>query len=1446
MFALVPHTSFKWFRRFLLPASACSALLSLAQTQSVPVGRILSLIDEGQLVTLKGATLPVANARYDEGSVASNFAMTDLVLVLQRGPEQQAAFDQFVADQYDPSAPDFHHWLAPDQVGTRFGPALADISAITSWLTSHGFTVAEISKDRMSIRFSGTAVQVENAFHTQIHRLSVNGISHIANMSDPQIPAALAPVVSGVKALHDFLPHPLHRMGGQVSFNSTTGAWQRVASPAGPTPKGAPQSAVTSGLAQPDLGVTVGSGSNTALIEDVTPYDFATIYNVLPLWNSNIDGTGQTIAIAGTSDINPADVATFRGSFGLPAGAAPTTIVANGIDPGMCLNTSSTAACGIGDFVENTLDVEWSGAVAKGAKVVLVVSGQTSPTTDTVYSSANYVIQNNTAKILNVSYGLCELFEGTSGNAAYNNLWETAATEGISVFVASGDSGSPACDQGLSNTAPYGAAYGLSVSGMASTPFNTAVGGTDFNWCKPVVSSTGSVTGCSTAAPYWGTTNTTNFSNAKGYVPEITWNDSCASNAGAAYLESAAKYLGYSGVTDAETACNFVANKYVSIYQQHGVDLSRFVYPIGAGGGASNCTTSDGQTAASCSGGYAKPNWQAGVVGIPTDGKRDIPDVSFFASNGFLDSAYVICFTGQGYTCTYNNGEPQGQEVGGTSVSSPAMAGVMALINQKAGSAQGSPNAELYKLGARQTYSSCKAESVTTSTSCYFNDVDSSTIAMPCQSGALNCTIAHSGDTWGLLSGFAAAAGYDAASGLGSLNVANVVNAWTSTLGAAQATIAITPGQPSISISQSLTVQVSVTGSSGTPTGNVSLVGGGYTASAGALSSGSFTFTIPAYSLSAGSDTLTISYAGDSTYGESTTTTTINVTKLTPTVTVQPNPSTVGANTAVNVAVTVTGSGPSPTGTAQLSGGGYTSSSCTLSAGACTFTIPQNSLTNGTDTLTVTYSGDKVYTTATGTATEIANAFTPTVTPIGPSSTIETDSAFQITVKVSGSGPTPTGLVSLQRLIGTNNAPGGQLVNGSYTFNVPIDSVIPGTNELTVVYSGDSNYLAVNANVLVDATASPSTVTAVPSSPTVYTNSTLLLTGTVSASAGTPSSIVQVAGGGFNGIAFLSGGQYSFPIPSGTFSPGTITLNVYYDGDLFYGPSSTTATVNVIQFVRITPTVTVTPAANPIGASQSLNVSVAVAGTDGQATGSVTLTSGTYSALPWAVINGTATITIPPNTLPLGTDTLSANYSGDPTYLPAAATAAISVNPSLFTLTANSPAAIAPGQQAFPEITASTTNGYSGQIVLSCVLTSQPTGAVNLPTCSSGAIDLIGANNNEGSLSVTTTAATSGALKMPSFPDKNRGVLGAGGAVLAFVIFCFIPPGRRNWRSFLGILILFIALGSVVSCGGGGGGGTTGGGNSGTTRGTYTFTVTGTGNPAVTPAPSTTFTVTVN
>ncbi len=684
-------------------ALACAVLTlgisvpAMAQNEPTP-SRVIESVNEARLARLDGNVHPAVRIGKDLGLVDPNLAMDDLHLVLKRSPSQEAALEKFMAQQLDPKSANYHHWLQPDEFGALYGPSESDIAAVTSWLSNHGFVVGQVTRGRTLVEFSGTAAQVQQAFHTQIHRFEVNGESHFANVSDPYIPAALSPVVFGVQALHDFKAKPLHVYGGSFKRDSKTSKWH----PDQPAPGASPL-------------YTIGSGSGT--YELVTPWDFAAIYDFKSAWLAGTDGTGQTIAIAGRSDIDLADIAAFRSSYNLPP-SVPNVIV-TGTDPGMA---------DAGSHLEAELDVEWSGAAAKGASVTYVVS--TSETT-----AASYIVNNNIAPVMSFSFGLCESALGTAGNAAYNTLWQQGAAEGMSIFVASGDSGSAGCDTYFPAT-PYLTSSGLQVNGLASTPYNVSVGGTDFDWINSTTS-------------YWNATNDVNGASALGYVPEVPWNGGCASDA----IDILIGGTPANGYPNEESVCNYI---YVT-----DPALDYLVTDIGGGGGVSSV--------------YAKPSWQTALT--PADGQRDVPDVSLFASNGELNSYWVVCDSADGTACSSTSTDG----VGGTSVASPVWAGIMAIITQKMGGVrQGNVNSDLYRLFALEQ------PTCTQGVTCSFHDITSGNISSPCSIGSPNCTVVNPGDSLGLLTGFTAGPGFDLASGLGSADGANMLANWSSvgTLGA--------------------------------------------------------------------------------------------------------------------------------------------------------------------------------------------------------------------------------------------------------------------------------------------------------------------------------------------------------------------------------------------------------------------------------------------------------------------------------------------------------------------------------------------------------------------------------------------------------------------------------------------------------------------------------------
>jgi subtilase family serine protease len=794
----------------LLTVSAQDVVFSGEQSATFVPSRVIAKVEDTRLARLPGNTHPMASTAREVGRVEANKSLQRMMLVLKRSPEQEQALAAFNERQYDPASPDFHHWLSAEEFGRLYGPSDADITAVTNWLIVRGFTIDKVAAGRVSIQFSGNVRQVEDAFHLEMHKYLVNGKEHLSNDRDPQIPEALTPVITGLASLNDFFPKHYSHPGSYVKRDLHTGKYSLVAtSPTGTTlqppgehslidshgfvpPSGGPASGV-----RPEFGyVDANTGYQR---EELSPYDVATIYNILPLWNEStpINGKGVKVAIVGLSDVATSDFNTFRSSFGLPAGTLTT--LHSGADPGV---TNSQG--------ENTEDVEMVSSTAPGAQVILV-SDVDSATTNGLVTAIDYIVENKTAPILTMSYGECELANGTANNSLYNQIFQQAATAGISSFVAAGDSGSGVCTS-QSGTPPYADDFGLQVSGMASTPYVTAVGGTDLQW--PLTETTHPV------STYWNATNDAHGASAKGYMPEMSWNDTCT---------NPLLLKVFTGYGTPEALCNA------------SIDGDPGLVEMAAGsGGVSRCTTPSGTTSATCSGGYAKPSWQTGVTGIPTDGKRDLPDVSMFAAYGFQSStglpgsALLVCqATGSPETsCDYSNPDYiTYQENGGTSAASPLTAGIMALIIQKTGSSQGLANPVFYQLAAKENYSACNSNTVAAGNACVFYDTTSGSNAAVCYTGDTNCVTSTSGDQAGVLSGYNATTGYDLTTGLGSFNVTNLVNAWPTSSGTT--TLAVTTSPTSLTFASTTVgatttaqvVTVKNTGTAAVTLGTVSFTG---------------------------------------------------------------------------------------------------------------------------------------------------------------------------------------------------------------------------------------------------------------------------------------------------------------------------------------------------------------------------------------------------------------------------------------------------------------------------------------------------------------------------------------------------------------------------------------------------------------------------------------------
>ena len=392
-----------------------------------------------------------------------------LQLILKRSDAQESALRQLVDDLHTPGSASYHKWLTPAQFGKQFGPSDQDIATVKpgsspTASTSLGSTAAPKSRNlrqRLSIPY---------AFHAQIHKYMVNGETHYANTSDPQIPAALAPVVGGFATLNNFRVKNYARVLGKATYNPKTDK---------ATPNGPQAAAVRSP------------------IMSFRRLTIAVQYDINPLYTAGTNGSGQTIAIVNDSNINIYLVNQFRSLFSLPTN--PPQVIIDGNDPG--IDGINNPEGPNGDSVEAYLDVEWAGAVAPNATVNLVIAADTA-LEGGLYLALEHAIYGNLAPIVSLSFGACEENIGTT-NQFLNSLYEQAAAQGISVLVSTGDNGSAGCDD---DNTQFFAINGQQVSGFASTPYNIAVGGTDFFYSDY----NNSAALPAQLATYWNTTTSDN------------------------------------------------------------------------------------------------------------------------------------------------------------------------------------------------------------------------------------------------------------------------------------------------------------------------------------------------------------------------------------------------------------------------------------------------------------------------------------------------------------------------------------------------------------------------------------------------------------------------------------------------------------------------------------------------------------------------------------------------------------------------------------------------------------------------------------------------------------------------------------------------------------------------------------------------------------------------
>jgi trimeric autotransporter adhesin len=1268
------------------PLAALLTFSAQAQTnaQALPVAsRITQPIDDSSLVTLKGTLHPLANARNDAGEAPADLSVTGVQLKLRRSPDQESALQELIANLHSPGSASYHQWLTPTQFGQQFGPSDQDIRTIEAWVQSHGMTAGTLNAGKGTLEISGTVGQLEDTFHTSIHKYMVNGQPHYANATNPQIPAALAPVLGGFVSLNNFSFHRTSRTLGKASYDPQTHQAQ-------------PQWTVTEGTSP--LGYDLV----------IAPQDYYTQYDLGPLYRAGTNGTGQTIAIVNDSNINLSLVNNFRTLFGLPTN--PPQVIIAGNDPG--IDGINNVDGPDDDSGEAYLDVEWAGAVAPNATIDLVIGADTA-LEQGLTLAAERVVYSELAPVMSLSFGACE-DDLASENQFLNALWQQAAAEGITVLVSSGDSGSPGCDNPDAANVADGtvAEDGLAVSGFASTPYDVAVGGTDFFYSSYQQGSSAVTT---QLGSYWNTSvnsTATPTASLKTPIPEQAWNDS-----------------------------RFGLNIFTS---------STLTIAAG-GGGPSTCgnptVNSSTGNVITCAP-YTKPPWQTGA-GVPADGVRDIPDVSLFAANGMNNSFFPTCASDG--DCASGSTPVQITGVGGTSAAAPAMAGIMALVNQLHGP-QGQADFVLYPL-AKQFPAA-------------FHDVTEGTNAVPCEiaPASPNCNAVGGQLSYGELSGYPATVGYDYATGIGSIDANQLVTDW-SKISFTATTATLTPSSTSFVHSTAITINTSVTGAGGTPTGSVALMTNSTEVtnqgqSALALSNGSASASV-SY-LPGGTYSIWGQYSGDGTFGAATS----NKTQIT----VTPEASTLDyqvLSPESSGLSTIASGSTVPYGTQIILDGkalpssfyttcvltNSTSSACEnpqfgAPTGAVTFTDNGKALNTavintegdaeystgsyaiGSHSITASYSGDASYNATTAAAITFTVAQVPvsggtTVKVVSDQNPIASGQTLVLTalVETGGVGATPTGMVTFYNgasKLGTATLSAGAdpstgAIAGVGSLTIPLTF---GSTMITAIYAGDTNYAG-------PVTSSPG------------------LSLTVQAASGLSST-----------------------------TTGTATI----DG-------TATTTTSPTAGVLVTATVTDENGVAPTG-----NVEVEVAGTE---LALLTLTPGSGAT-------STAKTVLNSQILLQGANLVTLQYQGSTTYQPSSANLSITNPLSDFTMVAQTPVVtVTHGSSATDTLNFTAVNGFNSAVALTCTAPSGLTCALSPAS--------VTVNGNISTTLTITASSSSAALR----PQGGLGwFLASGDAAFTGVLLLGLPGRRRRWQALLSLILVAIVI-AGIGCGGGGSSSTT-------------------------------------
>ncbi len=970
-----------------------------------------------------------------------------LTLVLARSAEGEAEFEKFLLEQQDPASPNYHHWLTPREVGERFGRSEQDLSSVRTWLESNHLHVDWVSPSRVFVGFSGSAGDVGNAFHTELHAYSTNGVERFAVSAEPSVPAEVAPLIQAVRGLYQVNVRPMHR------FRTLTSV----------VPEFSDQ------------------GSHF-----LTPQDFSTIYDIGP----SLPATGQTIGIVGESRTDPADFTNFIALTGTKL-VAPTEVVPTaygGVDPGPAYTAPPGAGVSIESQAEATLDVLRAGSTAAGATPLLVVATGSS---GGIGADAQYLVQTSPlpANVMTISFGVCESSVGSSEVNFWDALYKQAAAEGISVFVASGDAGASGCDATFA--APPAKPAANSPNALCSSTYATCVGGTEFN-------------DASDPSLYWNPSNGSGLGSALSYIPEGGWNEPldqnsqiqvAASGGGVSKFIATPSWQTGTGVPSARSG-RYTPDVAFSASEHDG-----YLACLAAAGG--DCTTTGNVLSFTAfSGTSATAPSMAGIAAL-LNAQRGQPQGNLNPELYNLASTVPTAF----HDVTVSSSGVTGCSVKTPSMCNNSIAGPAALTGGQAGYLVTAGYDEVTGLGsldvqqflsnfagnrATPTVTIATSPNITTaqpedvSVQVVGNGSNPPTGSVVLTSGSYTSApvVLSNGSSSFVIPAATLPVGLDTldasytpdASSSVDYNAASGSTPITVTKAPIiTPTIAVAPSLSQATTAQSFTVAATVTGGSGdaTPTGSITLSSGAWVSAPVVLAAGQAQITVPAQTLTVGQDTLTATYTPDaaskSIYASVSGTASVTITTaplITPTISAQAPTTSITTAQAFTVTVGVSATdSATPTGTVTLSSGSYSSGANTLIDGTAMINIAAGSLPAGTDTLNINYAPDaassSIYTSAATTASVTI------VSPPPPTFAISGTAASVYPGAVSGNSSTIT------------IAPSGGFT-GSIELTATITSSPAGAQDPPTLSFGSTNPVVINGSgsgtaVLTITTTAPTT-----------------------------------------------------------------------------------------------------------------------------------------------------------------------------------------------------------------------------------------------------------------------------------------------------------------------------------------------------------------------------------